>query len=59
MSSRVCGDLNIHVDQVDDVDAVHFAQLLKSLDCIQHVSESTHVAGHILDLVISSKDRHS
>ena len=41
---------------VDNVYAVSFAQLLKSFYCIQHVSESTHVAGLILDLVISRKD---
>jgi len=52
----ICGDFNIHVDQLDDVYAVHFVQLLKLFNCIQHVSESTHVAGHILDLVSSRKD---
>ena len=52
----VCGDFNIYVDQVDHVYAVRFTQLLKSFDCIQHVSESTHAAGHILDLVIIRKD---
>ena len=52
----VCGDFNIHVNQPDDTHAVHLAQLLQSFGCIQHVTEPTHVAGHTLDLVITSAD---
>jgi len=55
----ICDDFNIHVDQLDDVYAVRFVQLLKLFNCIQHVSESTDVAGHILDLVSSRKDTGS
>jgi len=52
----VCGDFNIHVDQGDDVHAVRLAQLLQSFGCTQHVAESTHTAGHTLDLVITRAD---
>ena len=54
----VCGDLNIHVDQTDDVHAVRLVQLLKSFDCVQHVAEPTHVAGHTLDLVYDLQIRY-
>ena len=55
-NSTVIHTSYIHIDQVDDIYAIRFAQLLKSFVCTQHVSESTHVAGHILDLVISRRD---
>jgi len=46
----VCGDFNVHVDHPDDFYAVQLAQLLLTFDCIQHVAEPTHTAGHTLDL---------
>jgi len=53
----VCGDFNIHVDQIDDTHAVRFEQLLlQSCDLVQHVKEPTHSAGHALDLVITRND---
>ena len=51
----VCGDFNIHVD-VDDVNAVRRNQLLQSFGYIQHVTGSTHIAGHTLDLVITRSE---
>jgi len=33
---------------------IRLAELLLSFDCIQHVNEPTHTAGHILDLVITT-----
>ena len=50
----MCGDFNIHVDQSGDPHAIRLAELLLSFDCIQHVNEPTHTAGHILDLVITT-----
>jgi len=52
----VCGDFNIHVDQPDDVHAMRLSQLLQSFDCLQHVNQLTHIAGHTLDLVITRTD---
>ena len=52
----VCGDFNIHVDKSDDVHTVRLLQLLQTFGCVQHVAESTHTAGHILDLVITPAD---
>jgi len=52
----VCGDFNVHVDRSDDVNAARLDQLLQSFGCIQHVTEPTHNAGHILDLVITRND---
>ena len=52
----ICGDLNIHVDQPDDPNAVRFHQLLASFGYVQHVTGQTHVAGHTLDLVITRSE---
>ena len=51
----VLGDFNIHLDVSDDADAVKFHDLLESLGLEQHVTKSTHIHGHILDLVITRK----
>ena len=52
----ICGDFNIHVDIHDDPHAVRLVELLQSFDCLQHVTEPTHKAGHTLDLVITRSD---
>ena len=52
----VCGDFNIHVDNTDDINSVRLCELLQSFDCVQHVAEPTHNAGHTLDLVITRSD---
>ena len=52
----LCGDFNIHADDSDDSTTVQFSELLKSYDCIQHVTGSTHSHGHTLDLVISNTE---
>ena len=49
----LCGDFNIHMDDADDSVVNRFHQLLDSFDCMQHVAQPTHTAGHILDLVIA------
>jgi hypothetical protein len=49
----VLGDFNIHLDISDDADAIKFLDLLESLE--QHVTKSTHIHGHTLDLVITCK----
>ena len=52
---RVLGDFNIHLDDSENADAVKFHDLLESLGLEQHVTKSTHIHGHILDLVITRK----
>ena len=49
----IAGDLNIHVDNSDDTDAVNFLDLISSLGLQQHVVGPTHVKGHTLDLVLT------
>jgi endonuclease/exonuclease/phosphatase family metal-dependent hydrolase len=49
----LCGDFNIQTDDPDDSVANRFHHLLESFDCIQHVAQPTHTAGHIFDLIIA------
>ena len=48
----VLGDMNFHMDDPTDRDALKLTALLESLNLWQHVTKSTHRSGHILDLVI-------
>ena len=52
----MCGDFNVHVDQIGDANAVRLDQLLQSFGYVQHVSGPTHNDGHTLDLVIARSD---
>jgi hypothetical protein len=47
----LCGDFNIHMDDPDDSVANRFHELLESFDCIKHIAQPIHTAGHILDFV--------
>ena len=49
----ILGDFNIHWDCPEKSDTIHLSDTLASANLIQHVKEPTHVAGHIIDLVIS------
>jgi len=44
---------NIHVDDPTDANARRFLELLDAFGLLQHVTSSTHVGGHTLDLVIT------
>jgi len=48
------GDYNIHVDQTDNTYAACLADLLATFGCVQHVTESTHNTGHILNLIVTT-----
>ena len=50
------GDFNVHMDVVDNPLTRKISDLLETVDAIQFVSDSTHDANHILDLVIARKD---
>ena len=47
--------LNIHVDVVDDPDAIKFTDLLESFCLQQHVTVPTHQRGRTLDFIISRR----
>ena len=52
----ICGDFNIHVD-VPVSDGYKFMTFLDSCDLKQLVNQSTHLHGHILDLILSPSDQ--
>ena len=47
------GDLNFHVDNPNDKNALKFTRLYVPLGFEQLVQEPTHIAGHTLDLVLT------
>ena len=49
----ITGDLNFHLDNVNDADAVHFNGTLEAYGLVQHVVGPTHKKGHTLDVVIT------
>ena len=49
----ITGDLNFHLDNVNDADAVCFNGTLEAHGLVQHVVGPTHKKGHILDVVIT------
>ena len=50
----ICGDVNIHLDNINDRHSMRFADVLSSYGLHQFVTEATHKHGHILDVVISN-----
>ena len=48
----ICGDFNIHVD-VPCTDSYKLESLLESCNLTQSVNNTTHLHGHILDLILS------
>ncbi len=52
----VLGDFNFHVDDSSNLDATKFTDLIESYNIVQHVSVSTHMKGHTLDLLMSRSD---
>ena len=49
----ILGDFNLHVDDIQCLEAQQFLDLITSLGLVQHVTGSTHKKGHTLDLVLS------
>ena len=49
----ITGDFNFHLDNPSDRAAARFRVMLDVFDLKQHVKNSTHKNGHILDLVIT------
>ena len=49
----IVGDFNFHHEDPLNVDASRFRDILSNQALCQHVSGSTHMAGHMLDLIIT------
>ena len=49
----IAGDFNIHMDKLTDTECSQLSSLIDFFGLVQHVSGSTHIKGHTLDLVIS------
>ena len=47
----ILGDLNINIIDTDNADAITFVDSMEALGLVQHVSEYTHMAGNIPDLI--------
>ena len=52
----ICGDFNIHID-VPCTDSYKLESLLESCNLTQSVNNTTHLHGHILDLILSPSDQ--
>ena len=52
----ICSDFNIHVD-VPSTDSYKLESLLESCNLTQSVNNTTHLHGHILDLILSPSDQ--
>ena len=52
----ICGDFNIHVDILCP-DSYKLESLLESCNLTQSVNNTTHLHGHILDLILSPSDQ--
>ena len=49
----ILGDFNVHWDNKNASETKAFQSLLDSYNLVQHIEESTHKKGHVLDWVIS------
>ena len=52
----IFGDLNFHLDDLSHSSTKKFNAMLKQLDLVQLVTQPTHTAGHILDVVITKPE---
>lgn len=56
----ICGDFNYWMDNPSSKPSTsHFINILDSHNCNNIVKDSTHIAGHTLDLIIHDCDNHS
>ena len=51
------GDLNFHLDNVNDAEALGFLPLLEAYNLTQHINSPTHIKGHMLDVVVIRKSQ--
>ena len=52
----IIGDINIHLDHINDTGTVSFSSLLSTSHLVQVVQSPSHVAGHTLDIVVVKSD---
>jgi hypothetical protein len=52
----IFGDFNLHLDDVYLAHTIQFNDILAAHDLIQHVKQSTHKNGHLLDIFITRSD---
>jgi hypothetical protein len=50
---QITGDFNFHLNDNQNIDALKFLDLLETFNLQQHVTNSTHLHGNILDLIIT------
>ena len=50
------GDFNIHMENKLNVDTILFDNILEAFNLINSINFPTHIANHILDLVINQQD---
>ncbi len=50
------GDLNMHLDVADNPETLKFNEILQNFNLKQHVTTSTHIQGHTLDVFITPED---
>lgn len=50
----ICGDANFHLENTKQKNTIKFNELLSSYGLTQSIEETTHTAGHCLDVIISS-----
>ena len=49
----VTGDFNFHFENLQSDEADEFRKPIFSLNLDQHITEPTHIHGHVLDLVLT------
>ena len=52
----ILGDLNFHLDDLENCNTRKFNSILTEFDLVQHISQPTHTAGHTLDVLITKPD---
>src|SRR6218665_32163 len=53
----ILGDLNIHLDEINNYNAKRFNKLIATHEPIQHVTVPTQIQGHTLDVIITRDDK--
>ena len=49
----ICGDFNLHIDDLDNPDAQVFLDMVNAFGLNNNVTFPTHQSGHTLDLILS------
>src|SRR6218665_510698 len=53
----ILGDLNIHLDEINDCNTKRINKLIATHELIQHVTVPTQIQGHTLDFIITRDDK--